>query len=58
MMLADHPAIGSALCVNHLVRGITAKPKLESSIKHIVGRLSMVNEYVKKFEINNAAMPY
>ncbi|KAM3137982.1 hypothetical protein pb186bvf_009877 [Paramecium bursaria] len=58
MMLADHPSIGPLIVQQHLVKGFTNKPKIETSVKHMVGRLQMLQALVKKFEINNAQMPY
>jgi hypothetical protein len=49
MMMAEHPSIGQTVCVNHLVRGFASKPKLETSIKHLGGRLNVLTEYLKKF---------
>ncbi|CAD8188747.1 unnamed protein product [Paramecium pentaurelia] len=58
LQMADHPSVGPAICVQHLIKGFVGKSKLQSSTKHIVGRLAMLTELVKKYEINNANMPY
>lgn len=58
MMMCDHPSIGALVVGQHLIKGFTGKPKLDSSIKHIVARLYALTEMVKRYEINNANMPY
>jgi hypothetical protein len=49
---------GVALVVGHLVRGVTTKPKLQSSGKHIQGRLMVLHQLVQTHGIGNDKVAY
>lgn len=57
-MLADHPSVGPLIVVQHIIKGFLSKPKLEQSIRHMNGRLFVLHELIKTFQINNPNMPY
>lgn len=49
---------GVALVVSHLVRGVTTKPKLQQSGRHIQGRLLVLHQLVQTHGIGNDKVAY
>lgn len=58
LALAKSDTLGTLPILNHLVRGITTKPKLQHSARHISARLSLLHDLLLLYGIDNDKMPY
>lgn len=49
--------VGNPMVVSAISKGIGVKPKILSSIKHIVGRLNILASFIKRFSIGKKDVP-
>ncbi|EAR95577.1 centrosomal protein, putative (macronuclear) [Tetrahymena thermophila SB210] len=55
--LGSVPIIGNQTIVQSLSKGSGLKPKMQSSIKHIVARLNILQQFSKRFSIGKKDVP-
>lgn len=58
MTMADAGSVGTIPIINHLLKGITTKPKLQQSAKYINPRLQITFQLIKKYKIKNEKIPF
>lgn len=51
------PIIGNQTVINAISKGANLKPKFQNSHKHLAARNSMLEQFVKKYGINNKDIP-
>ena len=57
--MAYHPLVTCIVCVNALVKtSNTGKHKTTVSTRHIIGRLNVLSQIVRDFQIDNKDVPY